>query len=79
MLRRSDANACPSCGGCYPGEGPPSSVCRCGSSWGPDLRELIRVLDEVLSDPGPPDLIEEAPVPALLSAPDPTPEPKERP
>lgn len=54
MLRRSDANACPSCGGCYPFEGPPSQVCCCGSEWG-DLNELIRLLDELLSDPGPPD------------------------
>jgi hypothetical protein len=37
-----------------PFEGPPSRVCRCGSDWG-DLTELIRLLDELLSDPPPAD------------------------
>lgn len=56
MLRPSDhAHPCPSCGGCMPFEGPPSQVCRCGSDWGRDLNELIRLLDEVLSDPPPAD------------------------
>lgn len=58
MLLPSSPNLCPSCGGCMPDEGPPSLVCRCGSNWGPPLRELIRLLDEALSDPGPPDSLE---------------------
>jgi hypothetical protein len=48
-------NACPSCGGCLPCEGLPHQVCRCGSDWGDPLLELIRLLDELLSDPPPPD------------------------
>lgn len=47
--------ACPRCGGCLPGEGPACDVCTCGSRWVDDLMELIRLLDELLSDPPPPD------------------------
>jgi hypothetical protein len=60
MLRRSSADLCPSCGGCLPYDGPPRKVCHCGTHWGDPLLELIRLLDELLSDPPPPD-----PVPAL--------------
>lgn len=71
MSRRSDPRwvPCPACRGCLPGDGPDDEVCVCGSTWGPTplvptwvpaMRQLIGTLAQLLTEPGPPDAIEEA-------------------
>lgn len=65
MSPRSDLS-CPTCGGCFPGDGPDGQVCTCGSRWGPQplvpvwvpaMRQLIGTLAELLTNPGPPDVV----------------------
>ncbi len=55
---------CPACMGCMPGYGPDDMVCTCGATWCeeglvpawvPAMRQVIGVLAELLSRPGPPD------------------------
>lgn len=43
-------DTCPSCGGCFPGDGP--RVCCCGSDWGPPL---MAAMADHPDDPPPPD------------------------